>query len=476
MGFPDHKTKIVATIGPASEKEETLRQMIEAGMNVARLNFSHGDFASHARMIKNIRAAARAVNRRVAVMADLPGPKIRIGELEREPLFLEAGGSFTLTVEPVKGTAQRVSVTFPTLPSVVNPGDTIFLNDGLIELRVQHTQGSEVNCKVVVGGELRSRKGLNLPGVNLGISAFTDADKKWLEFAIAQGVDAVSQSFVNEAADIRAVRAAAEAVGTVPFIVAKIERATAIDHFNEILEAADGIMIARGDLGVETPIEEIAILQKKLIHKTRQTGKPVITATQMLESMTASRRPTRAESTDVANAILDGADCVMLSEESANGMFPVVAVSMLARIAAQVEPYLSANTRLQEWDRPDTSSISDLRDLVSMSVKTAVLKARPLAVIVPTRTGASARSVARYRLPVWIAAISPLECTCQHLMFSYGVFPVYYQDHPRDWTPYVRSFLSSHQLAGDIVILTEGPSVEHPSTAHRMEIIDIQAR
>jgi len=325
-----------------------------------------------------------------------------------------------------------------------------------------------------VGGELRSRKGLNLPGVDLGISAFTDADKKWLAFAMAQGVDAVSQSFVNQAADIQAVRAAAQALGNVPFIVAKIERATAIQRFDEILEAADGIMIARGDLGVETPIEEIAILQKKLIQKTRQTGKPVITATQMLESMTASRRPTRAESTDVANAILDGADCVMLSEESANGMFPVAAVSMLARIAAQVEPYLFADARFQEWDRPAASSVIDLRDLVSMSVRTAVLKAQPAVVIVPTRTGASARSIARYRLPVWIAAVSPLESTCQQLMFSYGVYPVYHPDHPRDWTPYVRSFLASHELAGDIVILTEGPSVEHPSTAHRMEIIDIR--
>jgi len=474
MGFPDHKTKIVATIGPASESEEILRQMIEAGMNVARLNFSHGDFDSHARMIQNIRAAAQAVNRRVAILADLPGPKIRIGVLEREPLFLEAGASFTLTVEPVKGTAQRVSVTLPELPSVVHPGDTVFLNDGLIELRVQSAKGPDVNCEVVVGGELRSRKGLNLPGVDLGISAFTDADKKWLAFAMAQGVDAVSQSFVNQAADIQAVRAAAQALGNVPFIVAKIERATAIQRFDEILEAADGIMIARGDLGVETPIEEIAILQKKLIQKTRQTGKPVITATQMLESMTASRRPTRAESTDVANAILDGADCVMLSEESANGMFPVAAVSMLARIAAQVEPYLFADARFQEWDRPAASSVIDLRDLVSMSVRTAVLKAQPAVVIVPTRTGASARSIARYRLPVWIAAVSPLESTCQQLMFSYGVYPVYHPDHPRDWTPYVRSFFASHELAGDIVILTEGPSVEHPSTAHRMEIIDIR--
>jgi len=474
MGFPDHKTKIVATIGPASETEETVRQMIEAGMDIARLNFSHGDFESHGRMISNIRSAAQAANRRVAIMADLPGPKIRIGELKEESTILNAGESFTLTVDPIKGNAERVSVSFPSLPSAVRPGDTIFLNDGLIELRVNSIHGSDVNCGVIVGGELRSRKGLNLPNVELGIYAFTDNDRLWLKFAMEHGVDAVSQSFVNRAADIRAVRSAAQSLGTAPFIIAKIERASAIDHFDEILEASDGIMIARGDLGVETPIEGIAILQKKLIQKTRQTSKPVITATQMLESMTTSRRPTRAESTDVANAILDGADCVMLSEESANGMFPVQAVSMLARIAAQVEPYLSA-TGLQEWGSPKTNPPADLRELISMSVRTAVLKAQPAAVVVPSRSGISARSIARYRLPVWIAAVSPLEATCQGLMFSYGVYPIFYQEHPQDWRKYVGHFLSSQQIKGDIVILTEGPSLEHPSTSHRMEIIDVRS-
>ncbi len=473
MVFPDHKTKIVATIGPASEAQDTLRQMIEAGMNIARLNFSHGDFDSHTRMINNIRAAAKAAERRVAIMADLPGPKIRIGVLREEPIFLNPGDYFTLTVDEVPGTTERVSVTFPPLPYSVNPGDTIFLNDGLVELRVQSVEGTNVNCAVIVGGELRSRKGLNLPNVDLGISAFTDNDKKWLSFAVENGVDAVSQSFVNRARDIIAVRSAAASLGAKPFIIAKIERATAIDHFTEILEAADGIMIARGDLGVETPIEEIAILQKRLIHTTRQAGKPVITATQMLESMTNNRRPTRAESTDVANAILDGSDCVMLSEESAHGLFPVQAVSMLARIATRVEPHLYGSTILQENDGPHADATADLRELISMSVKTAALKAQPAAIVVPTRSGISARRIARYRLPVWVAAVSPLETTCQELMFSYGVYPIHFRDHPQDWTRYVRQLVSSYQLKGDVVILTEGPSLEHPSTSHRMEIIGV---
>jgi pyruvate kinase len=240
-------------------------------------------------------------------------------------------------VEEIVGTPQRVSVSFKSLPSVVKSGDRLFLNDGLVQVTVERVAGSEVHCKVSVGGELRSKKGLNLPGIALGISAFTEHDLACLEFALQQGVDAVSQSFVETGGDMEAVRAAADAVGKRPFIVAKIERLDAIRHFDEILKASDGIMIARGDLGVEVPIEEMAMLQKQLIARARIAGKPVITATQMLESMTVSRLPTRAEATDVANAILDGTDAVMLSGESAIGKYPAEAVAMLAKIAAYTE-------------------------------------------------------------------------------------------------------------------------------------------
>ena len=235
--------------------------------------------------------------------------------------------------------AQRASTTFQQLPRVVKPGDRIFLNDGLVQLVVERVVGNDVECTVAVGGELRSRKGLNLPGIDLGISAFTENDRACLEFALKEGVDAVSQSFVERAADIEAVRAAAAKMGAQPFIIAKIERADALAHFDEILAAADGIMVARGDLGVEVPIEEIAYTQKQLIAKANLAGKPVITATQMLESMVSSRLPTRAEATDVANAILDGTDCVMLSGESAMGKFPEEAVTMLAKIAAFTETH-----------------------------------------------------------------------------------------------------------------------------------------
>ena len=320
--LPNHKTKIVATIGPASESPEMLERLMRAGLNVARLNFSHGDFTGHAERIARIRAAERATGRSVAIMADLPGPKMRVGKIEPEPIELRPGDSFTLTSDDIVGNAQRVSMSFPRLPQVVKPGDRLFLNDGLVQLVVEGVAGSDVHCRVAVGGELRSKKGLNLPGIDLGISAFTDHDRACLEFALHHGVDAVSQSFVETAADIEAVRAAAKAMGKQPFLIAKIERADALEHFDEILKATDGIMVARGDLGVEVPIEEIAILQKQIIAKASLAGKPVITATQMLESMVSSRLPTRAESTDVANAILDGTDCIMLSGESAMGKYP----------------------------------------------------------------------------------------------------------------------------------------------------------
>jgi pyruvate kinase len=327
MAFPAHKTKIVCTIGPASDSPQILEKMIRAGMNVVRLNFSHGDFASHKIVIDRVREVEGMTGRDVAIMADLPGPKMRIGQLAEEPIELRAGDHFTLTSDDIIGNRERVSMSFSRLPKVVNPGDTLFLNDGIIQLEVVQIAGNDVRCLCTIGGELRSRKGLNLPGIDLGISAFTEHDHKCLKFALENGVEAVSQSFVENASDIEAVRRAATALGHNPFIIAKIERAGARDHIDEILRAADGIMIARGDLGVETPIELMAIVQKRLMEKAQRSGKPVITATQMLESMTENRRPTRAESTDVANAILDGTDCVMLSGESAMGRYPVEAAA-----------------------------------------------------------------------------------------------------------------------------------------------------
>jgi pyruvate kinase len=406
MMLPGNKTKIVATIGPASESSAMLERLTRAGLNVARLNFSHGDLAAHAERIQRIRSASKAVGRRVAIMTDLPGPKIRIGKIEPEPMQLHAGENFMLTVKEMVGTPQRVSVSFKDLPSVVKSGDRLFLNDGLVQLTVERVTGGEVDCKVSVGGELRSHKGLNLPGIALGISAFTDHDRACLEFALQQGVDAVGQSFVETGDDMEAVRAAAEAAGKRPFIVAKIERLGAIRHFDEILNASDGIMIARGDLGVEVPIEEMAMVQKQLIARARIAGKPVITATQMLESMTESRLPTRAEATDVANAILDGSDAVMLSAESAIGKYPEEAVAMLARIAASTESQRPP-VRLEELrSRLRHGAPNTIADAIASIVETTLELVPCAAVFVPTRTGTTARMISRLNPSQWIVGLS----------------------------------------------------------------------
>jgi pyruvate kinase len=473
MTLPAHKTKIVATIGPASESPEMLERLIRAGLSIARLNFSHGEFSGHSERISRIRAAERATGRRVAIMADLPGPKMRIGKLEPEPVQLRPGESFTLTSQDTVGDSRRVSMSFERLPGVVKPGDRLFLNDGLVQLAVERVAGTEVHCKVVVGGELRSRKGLNLPGIDLGISAFTEHDRACLEFALQNGVDAVSQSFVETAADIEAVRSAAKAVGQQPFILAKIERSDALRHLDEILKAADGIMVARGDLGVEVPIEEMAILQKQIIAKANLAGKPVITATQMLESMTNSRLPTRAESTDVANAILDGTDCIMLSGESAMGKYPEEAVAMLAKIATFTEAH-RPQTRLEVpkftpgAGRPETAAEA-MASVVGHALETVPCAA----VFVPTRTGTTARMISRFKPAVWIVALGREFNVGQGLAFSYGVYPERLAKDPGNWRDFARDWLRKHEVPGAIAMLVGGPSPLDPNANHRLEFLHI---
>lgn len=473
MDLPDHKTKIVCTIGPASESQEVMAQLIQAGMNVARLNFSHGDFAAHKKVIDNLRTASRSTGRKIAIMADLSGPKMRIGKLKEEPVELTPGNSFVLTTYDIDGDGRRVSVSFKRLPQAVKPGDILFLNDGIIQIEVVSVAGNDVACEVVVGGELRSRKGLNLPGIDLGIGAFTEHDHECLKFAAEEGLDAVSQSFVETGADIRAVRQAAEALDYHPFIIAKIERSNALEHMDDILDAADGIMIARGDLGVEVPIERIAVIQKDIMRQANRWSKPVITATQMLESMTENRRPTRAEATDVANAILDGTDCVMLSGESAMGRYPVDAVAMLAKIAAATEQHRPATAVHELFQGIDLKGKLRPSHLIAVGVEATLRYVTPAAVFVPTHSGATARRISGFHLPVWIVAVSSQEATCQHLQFSSGVFPLHEPKHPENWKGFVKRWLGELGLEGNIVVLTEGPSTKNPETNNRMEIIDL---
>ena len=476
MALPDHRTRIVATIGPASDSPEIMRQLLRAGMDVARLNFSHGDFDAHARVIGNLREAAAAVGRPVTIMADLPGPKMRIGAIQPDLVELEPGDRFTLTTRDVSGNATRASVTFEALPRVVHRGDTLFLNDGIIQLRVESVRGEDVECVVEVGGPLRSRKGLNVPGIDLGISAFTERDRECLAFAMAQGVDAVSQSFVESAADVRAVREAAASLGHHPFVIAKLERARALDWLAEILDAADGVMVARGDLGVEIPVERVPVVQKWIVKQANLRARPVITATQMLESMTSTNRPTRAEAADVANAVNDGTDAVMLSGESAVGQYPVESVQMLARIAREVEPYGPGRWFRDQLRAGASGDRPSLTDTLALSVETAVERLSPSLVVVPTRGGTTARNVTRFRLQAWIVALCTKPETARQLQFSWGVYPVVVQEQPDDWRGFVARFMDEHGIGGSLAVVVAGPSDKNPDEHPRMELVEIGSR
>ncbi len=473
MALPLNKTKIICTIGPASESPAILLNMLDAGMNIARLNFSHGDFSWHKTVIDNIQSAARMSGKPVTIMADLPGPKIRIGQLTEEPIQLMQNDMFTLTTQEIIGDCRRASVNFPRLPVIVKPGDIMSLNDGIIHLEVVKVEEQEVRCQVLIGGELRSHKGLNLPGINLGITAFTEHDHDCLKFALTHGVDVISQSFVETAADIDAVRNAATELGFNVFIIAKIERAGALTYIDEILKAADGIMVARGDLGVETPMERIAVVQKQLISRANLFGKPVITATQMLESMVDHYRPTRAESTDVANAVLDGTDCVMLSEESAMGQFPVEAVKMLAKIAGATEPHRTDVSTREVFADYNRDTDVHLVDIISRNVQRTVARLAPIAVIAPTATGNIARMISRFKLPTWIVVASPNGAICRGLQFSYGVVPIQ-TEYPLNWKEFARSWVQSEKLPEELIVMAECPCQRTPHVSPHLDIIDLR--
>ena len=472
--FPAKKTRIVATIGPATSSPERLEQLIEAGLNVARINFAHGDLDGHRAVIQSLRSIARRMGRRVAVMGDLPGPKMRIGKLRTEPIYLVRGQPFTLRVGDDVGDQQGASMDFAGLARVVKPGDYIYLNDGYVQLRVERVDGDTVQTTVVAGGELRSHKGVNFPGIDLGISAFTEEDRDFLAFAAAQQLEAVSQSFVATAADLRELRKAAQALKYDPMVIAKFERAGALQQMDAILAEADGIMVARGDLGVEIPIEEVAAVQKEIIMRARRAAKPVITATQMLESMVHNRRPTRAEVSDVTNAILDGSDAVMLSGETAIGDYPVETVEMMARIARVAEG-MARNGQLVRamQDAADARSIS-LEDHVSLSMYLTAETMRPDLLFAVTATGGTARRLARFRLPEWLVAFSPDEATCQRLQFVSGIYTVHVPETPPSWADFARHWVQERQLDAGLGILTEGGGTLRSSGATRLEMIDLR--
>lgn len=466
------RTKIVCTIGPASESLDTLKKMIEAGMNVARLNFSHGSYEEHKARIDNVRQAARELGKTVALLLDIKGPKIRTGLIENGEVELKEGAMITLTTEDVLGTAERVSISYKGLPEDVHPGSRLLIDDGLIGLTVEEVKGNDILCRIVNGGILKNRKGINAPGVRLRIESVTEKDIADIKFGIEQGVDMIAASFVRSANDVLTVRRVLEEGNAQMDIYSKIEAEEALDHLDEILKVTDGIMIARGDLGVEIPTEEVPLWQKVMIEKCNKLGKPVITATQMLDSMQRNPRPTRAEASDVANAIFDGTDAVMLSGETAAGKYPVEAVATMARIAERAEEAI--REKMIQSRTAHKENRHTVTDAISQAVAGISRELEAKAIITSTQTGFTARAVSKQRPDSPIIAVTPHEDVARRLCVLYGVFPIVAKattstDEMLEVA--VDAALNSGLVQmGDLVVITAGVPVGQQGTTNFLKV------
>lgn len=465
------RTKIVCTIGPASEELHTIKTLIQKGMDVARINFSHGNREIHADRIKKIRQASRQLGKRVAILVDTRGPEIRIKEFQQGEVKLVEGEHFTLTTAEISGDRRKVSVTYQGLPGDLKEGDRILLDDGLIELQVVKTTPVEIETVVIHGGNLSSRKGLNLPGIAISLPVFSPEDERDIEFAMQENVDFIAASFIRNAADIFAIRYLIEKNKAEAQIIAKIENLEGVENFTEILQAADGIMIARGDLGVEIPAEDVPLVQKKLITACNLAGKPVITATQMLDSMVRSSRPTRAEASDVANAIFDGTDAVMLSGETAIGAFPCEAAETMARIAKRTEEALDYKELLENFQLVVDHSVTDA---ISYATCRAAQDLGAAAIISATQSGHTARMVSKYKPKAPIIAVTPSEKVAAALTLTWGIYPLLCPPTASTdeiFNTAVKVALEAELIHnGDLIILTAGVPVGVPGTTNFLRI------
>ncbi len=466
-------TKIVATLGPASSDEALLRTLIEEGVDAIRLNFSHGDRDQHLEYIRKARATASACGTHLAIIADLQGPKIRTGRLAGgSPVELVEGEQLLITTEDIVGSHERVSTTYLALPRDVNTGDRILVDDGTMELEVLQTTPTEVRCKIVIGGSLGEHKGMNLPGVAISAPALTAKDRQDLQFALENGADYIALSFVRSADDLREVKTLIQQFGADTPVIAKLEKPEAMDELDEIISVADAIMIARGDLGVELPPERVPILQKQIIRLCSRLRQPVITATQMLDSMRDNPRPTRAETSDVANAIFDGTDAVMLSGETAIGKYPVESVAMMRRIAASAETQQLFGQHLRT-ETAVTPDFLDFADALSRSAARIAEHIKANAIIAFTQSGSTARLASKCRPCCPIIAATPLDSTARRCNLYWGVQPMLIK--PIDNTDEMIAAVQQHTRdlglvkSGDVVIITAGTPGQ-PGTTNMMKL------
>ncbi|SMC27800.1 pyruvate kinase [Desulfacinum hydrothermale DSM 13146] len=469
----ERRTKIVCTIGPSCDSEDRIREMIRAGMDVARLNFSHGDHAAHGRIIDIVRRVAAEEGREIGILQDLGGPKIRLGTLINRERTLATGETVRLFAGD-ETSDEHLPVNYPHLTEDVKEGDRILLADGLVELSVISKSSRELVCKVLLGGKIHSHKGVNLPSSTLRIPAFTEKDKRDLAFGLEKGVDFVALSFVRHERDVAPVFDMVGHGSRRPLVIAKIEKPQALQRFDAILQAVDSVMVARGDLGVETPLHQVPIIQKRIIRSTRQAAKPVITATQMLRSMISSPRPTRAETTDVANAILDGTDAVMLSDETAMGAYPVESVRVLDRIAVATESYLFENDRHMEA-LPD--HLPGAAAAISHAVVGLADALEAAAVVASTSSGSTARLVSRLRPRSPILGFTHSLETFRQLSLSWGVTPVLvptYEDTDAMFDM-ARRWVLEQAVArkGNRIVLTAGVPIGVPGTTNMVKVIEL---
>lgn len=468
------KTKIVCTLGPATDSYAMIKKLIKAGMNVARVNMSHGDHEEHRGRIELIKRAREELNTPVAILMDTKGPEIRIRTFADGKAELVAGGTFTLTTEDVVGSDARVSVTYPDLPAAVRKGDTILLNDGLIELKVASVAGCDVVCTVVDGGTLSDRKSINLPGINLDMPYLSEADRADIAFGVEQDVDYFALSFVRSVDDVRQVKQILNSMNACNIqIIAKIENRAGVDNFDSIIDECDGAMVARGDMGVEIPYEELPAIQKDMIHTCYRAGKKVITATQMLESMIGNPRPTRAEISDVANAIYDGTSATMLSGETAAGKYPVEAVKVMSKIAENTENSINFRSRFFKHD----AAIRNITDAVSHSTCAAAFDLNAKAIITVSQSGYTARKVSRFRPSCPIIAATTSKKAYNQLALNWGVVPTMSVPQPNSDELFRHSVQCALNTGvvheGDLVVMTGGVPVgiSGKSNTMRIEVI-----